>query len=514
MIDLKAAASPSRWTRLAGAASLAAILAVTGLAGPSTAAAETLRLAHNLGQGGKESLDPISRSRFFIVNQLLYDALIRPDADGRPSPGLAVAWSGSDDLMEWTLTLRDGVRFHDGTVFDSSDAVYSLRRIPSEVIKSPARSVLGIMRTVEAVDARTVRITLASPHADFPLMLMDYVVRMVSSEGRENDIDSLNETGIGTGAYKLVSLDAEGTTVLTANPDHWEGPPGADRVEVIAIPDSEARVQALLAGQIDLVRRINPQQRSLFEGRPGFQVQTFPTGNWNPLIMRTDTPPFDDARVRKALRLLADREAMIRTILGEGGGTVGCDTPVWPGDPYYTDLGCRRNIPAARRLLAEAGYADGLEVDLFTADVTAIMVQVAQIYQSQAADAGVTVNIRMVPSDGYWTTTWMKRPFVAGNWAQRPADQILNEAFRSQATWNETYWNRADFDAALDEARRTPDFAQRKALYAKIQRLLYEEGGAFVPFFHNQVRVFSDKLGNVVPIHDFFVRWHQVTKSG
>ena len=350
-------------------------------------------------------------------------------------------------------------------------------------------------------------------NADFPLVLMDYRVRMVSSEGRAGDFDTLNETGIGTGPFQLVSLDAEGTTVLAANPAYWEGPPGVDQVEIIAIPDTEARVQALLAGQIDLVREINPQQIAVFEDRAGFTVQTFPTGNWNPLVMRTDTAPFDDVRVRRALRLLADREAIIQTIFGEGGATVACDTPVWPGDAYYAELDCARDLDEARRLLTEAGYPDGLEVDLYAADVESTMVQLAQVYQAQAAEAGVTVNVRMVPSDGYWSTTWMNRAFVAGNWGQRPADQILNEAFRSGANWNETFWNRPEFDALLDEARRTADFDERAAIYREIQEMLLDEGGAFIPFFHNQVRAFNAALGGLEPVHDFTIRWHTITKS-
>ena len=513
MPDLQAKIRKCRCRSL-GALSLATALLAGTFGGWTVASAETLRIAHTLGRGGSENVDPIHRDRLFPATLMLYSGLVRPDAAGQPSPDLATDWSSSPGFTEWTLTLRQGVRFHDGSVFDSADAVYSLRRILSEEIRSPARSILAIMQSVEALDAHTVRIELDRPHADFPVLLTQYLVRVVSSEGREDDIDAVYDSGIGTGPFMLRSLDVEGTTVLQANPDYWEGPPGVDVVEVIAIPDAEARMQALLAGQLDLVRWVSPQQLTLFDGRPGFEVQTFPTGDFSPLVMRTDTPPFDDVRVRRALRILADREAMARTVLGEAGGEIACDTPVWPGDPYHVEIACPRDVEEARRLLSAAGYPDGLEVDLYTADILPAMVATAQVYQSQAAEAGVTVNIHMAPSDGYWSTTWMQRPFVGGTWAQRAAaDTILNEAYRSDARFNETFWNRPDFDALLDQARMTADFEERRAVYGEIQRILFEDGGAFIPFFPNRVRAYSDRVSGVQPVHDFFLRWHQITKS-
>jgi peptide/nickel transport system substrate-binding protein len=475
--------------------------------------ATTLRIAHNLGQGGRESLDPISPTRFFEANQLLYGALIRPDRTGLPSPELAVAWSASNEFKEWTLTLREGVTFHDGKPFRAEDAAYSLQRILSPKIASPVRSVLAIMDNVAVVDKKTIKITLKAGHADFPLILMDYRVRMVSGHGREDKLDDLNTTGVGTGPFKLVELKAESTTKLVANPDYWEGKPGVGAVEIIAIPDSDARVQALLAGQIDLARGVNARQRQLFAGRPQFTVQVVPTGSWNPLIMRTDKPPFTDKRVRKALRLLADRKAIADTMFGPQGAVIGCDAPVWPGDPYYFDLACQQDIASAKALLAEAGFPNGLELDLYTSDVNSNMVQLAQIYQAQAAKAGVKINLKMAPADGYWKTVWLQQPFVAGNWGQRPADQILNEAFRSGAKWNESYLADSELDALMDKARSEPDLAKRKAVYAQIQKRLYEEGGTFIPFFYNDARAFSSKVSNVEPVYDLFLPWHRITKS-
>ncbi|MBO6638536.1 MAG: ABC transporter substrate-binding protein [Roseitalea sp.] len=501
------------WRRAALSLFVGILLWPTDMFVGSTAQAETLRIAHPLGNGGKENVDPIHRNRFYPVTVMLYDGLLRPDEAGRPSPSLATQWESSPDLREWIFILREGVTFHDGSALDSDDVVFSLRRVLSEEIGSPLRSTLAIMAEIEALDDRTVRITLDAPNADFPTMIMHYLFRVVSSEGQDESLDAIYESGVGTGPFKLTTLDAEGTTVLEANPDYWDGAPGVPMVEVIAIPDSEARIQALLAGQLDLVRRVNPQQLALFQNRDGFEVQTFATGDWTSLVMRTDTPPFDDVRVRRALRLLVDREAIVRTVLGEAGGSVSCDTPVWPGDPYHVAQECPPDLEEARRLLAEAGYPDGLDVELHTSGLNALMVEVAQVYQAQAAEAGVRVNVRMAPSDGYWSNVWMQRPFVAAVWSQRPAAQILSEAFLSGANWNDSFWDNEEFDALLAEARATIDFEERKAVYARAQQLIWEDGGSMIAFFPNRVRAYSDTLSGVQPVHDFFLRWHEITKA-
>ena len=137
----------------------------------------------------------------------------------------------------------------------------------------------------------------------------------------------------------------------------------------------------------------------------------------------------------------------------------------------------------------------------------------AAVYQNQASEAGIRVNIKQVPVDGYWSDTWMQESFVFTRWNQRPADQILNEAFRSGATWNETFWNNEKFDHQLDMARKEVDEAQRRMLYGKTQKMIYEEGGAIIPFHLNVNRVFSSKILELPSVKELFVRWQNVNKE-
>ena len=468
----------------------------------------TFLTAHDLGWGGSENADPIHPNRFWQVTEKTMNRLVRPAPSGEPVADLAVSWSANDSADVWTFKLREGVKFHDGTDFDAADVVDLLNRIKDPELDSPVASVLAVMETIEAVDPLTVKITLSTSHADFPLLMMDYRIRMTPSGSG----DTIGQTGIGTGPFMLETLDPEGTTVLVANPNYWEGAPDLDEIKIISIPDAQARVQALLSGQIDMLRHISAQEKVLFDDNPKFKIQQVATGDWlAAIVFRTDTAPFDDVRVRKALRIATDRQEMVSLLLGEGGGVVVCDNPVWSGDQYRADIDCPQQIDEAKRLLAEAGYPDGIEIDIVTSDLRALWVNLVQVYQEQVAAAGITVNLVKAPADGYWSDVWMKEPAATTAWGQRPADQVFNEAFRSTATWNESFLDSAVFDEKLDMARQELDLGKRTALYHDLQMFLFEEGGTFTPFHVNQVVVTSARVSGLPAIFDDGVQYHNVS---
>ena len=472
----------------------------------------TFRQSHDLGFGaGQVDVDPASKGRFWQVTEKTMSRLVRPAVSGEPEPNLAAEWSANEAATEWTFKLREGVKFHDGSDFEAADVVYSLEHIRDPEFDSPAASVIAMVETIAAVDRLTVKMTLSAPYADLPLQLMDYRIRMIP----EGSVDTIGTTGIGTGPFILVTLDPEGTTVLKANPDYWEGPPGVETIEIIGIADAQARVQALLGGQIDVLGYgdLSGQQLALFESNPKFKVQSVPTGDWLGIVFRTDTEPFTDARLRKALRIATDRQALVDLVLGPGGGIVTCDHPVWTGDQYRAPFDCQPQVEEAKRLLAEAGYADGIEFDLTTSNIDPRFITLAEVYQQQVAKAGIKVNIIMAPSDGYWSEVWRKESVVTTRWGQRPADQILNEDYRGGAPWNETYWNRPDFDEILDKARKELDFEKRRDLYHQLQSILYEEGGSLIPFHVNQAIATTARVSGIQAVFADAVRYHLVHVS-
>ncbi len=466
----------------------------------------TFRQAHEYGFGANSSLDPIAKGRVFQITEKLMNRLVRPDLEGKPSPDLAVSWSANSDATEWTFKLRQGVKFHDGTDFDANDVLYTLGRVQDPELDSPARSTIKMVEKIEAVDSHTVRMKLSAPYADLPLQLMDYRLRMIP----EGSGDKIATSGIGTGPFKLEKFDAAGVTVLSANKDYWEGPPGVARMEIIGIPDAQARVQALLSGQLDLERGITQQQRVLFENSDRYKLQDIPTGNWRGIVFRTDVEPFTNPKVRKAVRIAADRKAMLELVLG-GGGVASCDTPVAPTDQYRLKIDCPRDIEGAKRLLKDAGHADGLSFDIHVSSLEPSWVTIAEAYQQQVAPAGIKANIVLVPTDGYWKDVWRKKPVVMTRWNQRPADQILHEAYLGGAPWNESYLSDPKFDALLAAARRELDFDKRRSLYLDAQKYLFEQGGTLIPYHVNRLVATTARVNNLDAVENNAVRWHRVT---
>ncbi|MEZ5843793.1 MAG: ABC transporter substrate-binding protein [Hyphomicrobiaceae bacterium] len=465
----------------------------------------TFRQAHEYGSGTNSDLDPISKGRVFQITEKIMSRLVRPDMDGKPSPDLAESWSANATATEWTFKLRKGVKFHDGRPFDAKSVVYSLGRVRDPKIASPAASTIKMVSKIEAVDSHTVKLTLSAPYADMPMQLMDYRLRMIP----EGSGDTVAKKPIGTGPFKLVTYDPAGTTVLEAFNDYFEGAPGVARMEIIGIPDAQARLQALLAGQIDMERGITQQQRPLLAGNAKFKLQDVPTGNWRAIVFRTDMAPFNDVRVRKALRLAADRKQMLDLVLG-GGGVISCDNPVAPKDQYRANWDCPQDIAAAKKLLAEAGHPNGITVEIHVSTIEPSWATIAEVYQQQAAKAGIKVNIVRVPSDGYWKNVWMKKPAAMSRWNERPADQVLHEIFASGEKWNESGLKDEEFDRILGAARRELDFAKRKSLYEKAQRRLHENGGSLIPYHVNRLVATTARVKDLDAVENNSIRWHRV----
>lgn len=466
-----------------------------------------LRLPHPLWWDGKESLDPSGPTAFSYATVLLYDRLVRLDENGQLMPELAASWEPNDDATAWTFTLQPGVTFHNGQPFTSADVAYTFSYILAPDSESHLASVLGLITEMITPDDLTIVFQLEQGHADFPLLLTNFRA-LIIQEGSAETIDQ----GIGTGPFRLEMLDAEGVTVLSANDEYWKGAPGLAGIELFALADAEARSAAMQAGQIDLLVEATAEQVALFEGDQAFTIVRFPSGRWAAVAMRTDTPPFDDVRVRQAMRLVANRQEIIDLVLG-GEGTVTCDTPVMPTDAYRWDGTCAQDIEQATALLAEAGFADGLDVTLYASNTDAQWVPLAQVYQQQAAAAGINVTIEIVPGDSYWSDVWMAESFFTTYWEERPADQILNEGWRSTATWNEAYFQSPELDQLLDEARMTLDLETRREKYQSVQRLIAEEGGHVIPYHVNQFHVVSATVSGIPPQSWTDLEWHLISKS-
>ena len=458
----------------------------------------THRAYHEVDWGGLEVTDPISATGWQPLVYMLWDRLAETDLEtGRMNPALATSWESNGDGTQWTFNLRQGVTFSDGTPFTAADVIYTTRRHLDPEIGSQMLVPMSIIDqdALEMPDDHTVVFNLTSANVDFPVLAgSEFILIIPDGSG-----DSHRENPIGTGAVTVQSAVFDGVTVLDARDDYWAGSPLLGKITVVGIAAHDARLSAALAGQIDMVGvkgGISAAESSLFQGDPDFYIQETPKGNIQAMAMIVSEPPFDDLRVRQALKLVIDPEEMI-AVAAQGHGVPACNSPGWPGDQYYLPLECPQDIERAIALLAEAGYPDGLTVELITSNLNPLWEAVATVYKEQAALAGINVELNLVPSDGYWGNIWMVEPFVQTYWFPNPLDNFLSVAFRCGAAWNETFWCSEEQDILQDQARAESDFDTRKALYQEIQRIIAEEGGMIAPFIPNNIRAVNTRLQGV-----------------
>jgi len=479
---------------LGAATLLPAGLVVTGAArAASPRRGGRLRIGWN-SASANDTLDPerLTSSLDWTRAFQIMSTLVRFRTDMGLEADLAESWEGSADATTWTFSLRKGVEFHNGKPLTAADVVYSLSLHRGEASQSPIKVWMDPISELKAVDPHTVRIVLAAPNADMP-RLLGWPNTVIVPEGFTDFANA-----VGTGPFRVKSFKPGISLLAERNPNyHFEGRPYLDEVESVGIGDTQARTSALLAGDIHFIVRVDPKQVELLERAPGVVMASAEGGTHTTFAMMCDRPPTDNASLRKALRLLADREGMLKNVQ-KGYGALGNDTPFPPSDPYYCkDLPQRSYDPEEAKFHLRQAGMEGATLELHTSEAVggSIGPDLALHFRQSAAKAGLTVNIIKQPADGYWSAVWMKHPFHMSNWFPRPTmDLILTQLYTSDAKWNEGQFKNERFDTVVAEARGTLDGAKRYELYCEAQRLLYEEGCSIIPLFTNWLDAHSANL--------------------
>ena len=451
---------------------------------------KTLRMASGEADGTKGTLDPAFSAQDVDASRcaLVYERLVILDESFTPQAQLAESWSTNETGDVWTFKLRQGVKFHDGEPFTAKHVLYSYRRLLDPATASPAKASLSAIAPdgIEAPDEATVRFRLPQPVVQFPAYIANrftYIVR------QGQPAEEIRTKGIGTGPFKIKHFTpGEDPSVFVKNEAYWQpGLPKVDGVELRSIPDGAAQVAAIAAGQIDLTWDLPRVGLASLEKNPNVKVISVRTPYVMSMSMWCDAPPFDDVRVRQALKYTIDREKMIQVVLG-GHGQLADDNPVAPWVQFgLTDPPRKRDIAKAKALLAEAGHANGMDIELETSEAVIGFIEMATLFQAMASEAGINVKLVKSPAGEYWDNIWLKKPFICSAWSGRAADEALSVAYLSNAEWNETHWRRSEYDKLITEARRTIDDAKRGALYQQAQRVLRDEGGILIPMFPDAI---------------------------
>ncbi len=431
-------------------------------------------------QPGNGQYDPVmmagSVGDILLVCQV-QENLVALGQDFSVKPWLATSWD-SPDGQSWTFMLEEGVTFSNGEAFTSEDVIYSFERLQSK--ESPMAGVYANIEEVVADSPTQVTFNLKSVDSEFPSSLTDYRAKMLC----KTVADPMTEL-VGTGPFMLDSFAAEDRAVLKKNPTYWQKDaegnalPYFDGVEFIYSPDTAGQIEGLQGGALNWVGGLTAEQKQTVEANPSLKVITANTNYMNALQIRVDQGAGKDVKVRQALWLGTDRQAII-DLVAPGVGVPGNGTFVGPAyAAYFTEEQPAYDPEAAKQLLADAGYADGLEIKLVAQTADPIPA-VATAWQAQMKEIGVDVKIQQVPTDVFYadkgTDNWYQADFGIVDWGTRASPiTYFKLALTSDAPWNYSRWKNPEFDKLVSEIPLALEEAERADLYKQAQALLQEQ---------------------------------------
>lgn len=463
-------------------------MAGTIVTGASEALAATpkkggnLRFAWDL-HGPSDTLDPIlfTSSLDYGRGRITYNNLCRFNEDLTVGPELATDWEANADATEWTFKLRKGVEFHDGSKFTADDVVYSMMRHIGEESPSKAKVLVGTVQEWVKVDDYTVKATLSAPNAELPIILGTFHFKIV----KNGTTDFQNPTG--TGPFTLKEFKPGVRSVHERNENYWndahEGP-YLDTIEAFGITDSVARVNALIAGDIQMCANLDPKAIGQVEDAPNAEVFAVPSGRYPTITAMLDKEPGNNLDFRIGLKHLQRRDRVLK-VVQKGVGTLGNDQPVGPayGAGWCKEANDPNTYPydldKAKFHLNKSGIS-GAEIHV--AEVFPGMTDITLMLQREASKVGFDLQIKKVPNDGYWGAIWMKKPINVSAWNMRPSAQImLTLTNKSDAPWNEAQWKNERFDQLLSMAAGELDAAKRYEMMCEAQKLCATESGSLIP---------------------------------
>jgi peptide/nickel transport system substrate-binding protein len=454
-------------------------------------------------QGGSETNSAIA--------SMVYDTLTREASSSITAvPFLAEEFTAAPDLSYWTFRLREA-EFHNGKPVTADDVIFSLRRVLNP--KSPGTAA-ALLSSIDAsrlkkLDSRTVRIYLKYPDVSIPDGLTDNGASIVP-------VGFNPKNPIGSGPFKFESLEPGVRGVFVRNPNYWQsGKPYLDQVEMIGFADPDTtRVNALVSGQIDAASAISPSLMPMVDSASGLNVMLYRATSYITWEMRMDVPPFDDVRVRQAIKLIANRPQMVeQAFSGSRFASVGNDQMADFLDPLYDHSIPQRvqDIDQAKALLKAAGR-EGLTVPLTVSPITSGVVEAAQVLQQQAKAAGVTIQVNNVADVGaYESKSAFSSVFKIDFGDPISVFNHLGYTLLPDATYNLSNWRNPKWLSLVTQARGTLDLAKRKELMSEAETIFHNEGTQAVFAFQNSAFAWSKRFGGVtqtvtgtLPFYDLY----------
>jgi peptide/nickel transport system substrate-binding protein len=412
-------------------------------------------------------------------------------------PRIAESWEPNEDGSVWTFTIRSGVTFHNGQALTSEDVVTTFDKlIDPDGGSANAQSALGGVLSagnIEAPDDTTVVFNLDAPNGNFPTLVSSANYNAIIIPA---DLDPADwgQTFEGTGPFKLQSFTPQQGATFVRNDAYWGDKANPDTVEVKFYAEEPAMVVALQGDEVDFVEHFSVAGGKALLDNPDVQVIAISTATHRQLHMRTDKEPFTDARVRQAIALAIDRNALVDG-LWEGRAEIGNDSPFAPLYPS-TDTSVpqrEQDIEQAKQLLADAG-AESFTVQLDTWDGFEIP-DLAQLVKSAAAEIGVTINLKITDAATYYgdgvfgNSTWLDSVMGITDYGHRPVPNVyLTAALAGDpklGVWNSAHFKNDEYDELVRQYVAALDLESQKGFAKQIQELLLEETPIIFPYFYN-----------------------------
>ena len=501
--------SRREFLRIGGAGALAATSAVAlGVCGSSGSSSTTTTSAASLkpkrggtlhyggtGGGDGDTLDAqngISNQDFSRI-PLLYEQLVTTGANGKLEYVLAESITANATATEWTIKVRPDVVTHDGKPFGARDVLYSFTRIIK--LKYPGTSSLGPidLDSSKVADPLTLVVRFHTPFGLFLTFLQNFLFLYMVPVGYDP------KHPIGTGPFKLQSFTPGVTSTLVRNDHYWQtGLPYLDAVVSTDVADETAQIDGLQAGQFDAISYLSAASVAALKSHSAFSVVISETGGWEPFTMRVDEVPFSDVRVRQALRLVVDRPQMLLEVF-ENYGHVGNDM-FGIDDPDFDHSFPQRvrDIPKAKSLLKAAGYPD-LSLQLITSTLAGGVVQAAQVFATQAAEADVNVTVSQQNPTEFFAHSYLKAPFSQDYWEYEPYLLAASQETVSGAPFNECHFDDPEYNALYAKAYASTDPAVHRDVIHAMQRIDYERGGLIIPYSYPLIDAVASYVKGDIP---------------
>lgn len=434
------------------------------------------------------TLEPWKATQFQALRLLeqMYSTLTELDADLTVKPGLAEKWQYSDGDKTLTLTLRQGVKFHDGKTFSSADVKSSIERVQKPDTAAVAAATVKSIQSVETPDPQTAVLRLTAPDAGLLAGLATTNLAMLS---KDDTPEAVGKKPNGTGAFKFDSRTAGQSVKLTANGDYWGGKPKPGAIEFRIIPDETSIVAALQSGNVQFAALDDPLVAKSAEGS-GLTVAKTPSLAYHVLQLHARKAPLDKLDVRLAISCAIDRKQVLDTAAHGEGEVVGPITsPAYKSDPNARPCP-NRDVGKAKQLLAGAGLANGVTIPAIVSQGEyATSVNEAQNLQAQLKEAGITLNLQTLEA-GAFVDKWVAADFTAAvalNGGRPDPDGMYGRYFTSSGNLNKVAgYSSPELDKLFADGKATTDTAKRKEIYTQISRHL-EDNAVWVWLFSSYI---------------------------